>query len=99
MYAFGQLAVVLRGEAGANGRFLRLAWAQFIVALFFGSVAAEAFGPSIVDWRAVPVRQQAIWLVVGLVANGVWPAVQRAVADGLRNRIRAWLGHSGADEP
>lgn len=79
VYAGGQLLTFLSGEAAEDARAVRMAWWRFGMAVFFGFVAAEGFGPTIATFAHDRVQPQAVWLVVGLAVNGAWPAFEKAL--------------------
>ena len=79
VYAGGQLVAFLSGEGADNARAARMAWWRFWIAIFFGFIAAEGFGPSIAAVTHDRVQPQAVWLVVGLAVNGAWPAFEKAL--------------------
>lgn len=92
IYAGSQMVTLLSGEGARDRRSVALAWWKFWIAVFFGFVAAEGFGPTIVQWTSGRVQPQAVWLLVGLSVNGAWPVVERAVGKRLRKLVDAIFG-------
>jgi hypothetical protein len=92
VYGLGQLSAALFGESASDARVVRKAWLQFVTSLFFGAIAAEGFGPTIADLTHNAVRPQAVWLVVGLSANGMWPVIERLLGARLGAIVKAFLG-------
>jgi hypothetical protein len=89
VYAAGRLSSVVFGEARDHARAVRKAAAYFIIAIVFGPFAAQAFGPTLVDWVGNKARPQAIYFIVGLSINAVWPTIQEMAW----KSVLAWLGN------
>ena len=92
VYVSGQLCAVIFSEAGQDPAIKRRAWAQFMIAIFFGTVAAEAFGPDLAALADGHVRNQAVWLTIGLSANGIWPIAEKAIGQRVGAVISALFG-------
>lgn len=88
VYAAGRLISVLLGEDEAAPRSARRAWAVFATAVLFGPIAAQGFGPTLSDWVGKFARPEAVWLVIGLSVNAIWPVIERL----LLFSAKAWLG-------
>lgn len=92
VYGSGQLCAAIFSEASQDLSVKRRAWAQFLIAVFFGTAAAEAFGPDLATIAHNHVRPQAVWLSVGLSANGIWPVVERVIGQRIGAIISALFG-------
>lgn len=89
IYAGGRLSSVLIGEARDHPEAVRRAWMQFVVAIIFGPVAAQAFGPQILDWIGHHTRPEATYFAIGLSVNSVWPTIEQMAWPSMM----AWIGN------
>jgi hypothetical protein len=92
VYGLGQFRVTIYAEDGKNPRTMARAFLQLGTSLLFGVVAAEGFGPTLAGWAAGRVHPEAVWTVVGLSSNSMWPVVERLLGGRLRAIIDALLG-------
>lgn len=87
IYASPNLSAVLFSETASERAARRKAWLQFFTSIFFGLVAAEAFGPLIAERLGVHDHPEAIFFVIGLSVNGAWPAVERLLLRTAASRL------------
>lgn len=103
VYAAQQLGVTLLGETAAQRRVVVRAWLQFVTCIFFGAVAAAAFGPLIAERLGLHVHPEAVFLVVGLFANAAWPAIERLalpfILRTLGRQFESWANDIGDRRP
>lgn len=92
VYGLGVFRVTVYSEEGREPRVRARAWLQLVTCLLFGAVAAEGFGPTLAGWARGRVHPEAVWLVVGLSANSMWPVLERLLGGRLRKIIDAFLG-------
>lgn len=86
VYAGTALIRRLWGDRPARGDTVKLVWAEFAIAVIFGPVAAEGFGPSIFKWFPA-MDERALALTIGLSANYLWPLAVEALGVGMVKRI------------
>lgn len=69
-------------------------WAEFMVALSIGPIAAAGFGDLVAHWLNLTgaANQRALAVVIGLVANPAAPTVVRVVTSQLVRRLDAGSG-------
>lgn len=92
VYGLGVFRVTVYSEEGLDPRVRARAWLQLGTCILFGGLAAEGFGPTLAGWAHGRVHPEAVWLVVGLSANSMWPVLERLLGGRLRRIIDAILG-------
>jgi hypothetical protein len=86
VYAGTALTRALWGELPATGAPRKLALAEFGIAIIFGPVAAEGFGPTLFHWFPA-LDPKALALTIGLSANYIWPLAVKALGKRVVTRI------------
>jgi hypothetical protein len=89
VYAATRLISAVLGEAAATPRAVKRAWAEFVIALVFGPVAAAAMTPPLLVRFGAHANMASIALVIGLSGNLIWPAAIQWPA--LRKILAHWL--------
>lgn len=92
VYGLTQFRVTIYSEEGSDPRVRARAWLQLVTCLLFGGIAAEGFGPTLAGWAHGRVHPEAVWLVVGLSTNSMWPVAERLLGGRLRKIIDAFFG-------
>ena len=70
-------------------------WGQFTTSLLAGTLFAATMTDWVVGgWLHGHAPWPAVSVTIGLFGNALWPLALSATGDGLRDRIRAWLGAS-----
>lgn len=104
MYAASRLITAIFGENEISPRMKARAWAQFVVALAFGPIAAAALTGEVLHRMGVKTSGPAVALVIGLSANALWPLVVDEMGKGFKRLLAGWLvamgqRMSGDDKP
>lgn len=89
-----RLSMAIFADQDPTPRQIARAWSQFVIALFFGPIAAIAFTPLIMNLTP-KVTREAVAVAIGLSANALWPVFVEGVIPAFKRVVGGWMVELG----